>query len=501
MLKGKLKRGAVAVAAFVIAAGLFVPAGAAAQTHSPDAVSETVGAAGAELPQMSPVILESEDDTAEEEIEELESGDGVVMFAEGQETASGGNPGTVKLSYSKIVRHEDWFTRIFSVEYDGEERTAYCIEPKEYPPEEGQQQSLSYDNDIMTKALYYSYGYPGYDAVTKGYLAKKSKAECYEGDNGAYILSHIMLSYLYDKEDQDSDAFKGISKDTQKLIVNMIKELKVKWPAVPDDASLELDNTDIAAEWDSEKQVQETPVVKLKGHTDNRIVFNVPENTVVTKLSGQELSDHESGTVELHGGDEFYVTAAADKQGIYESGELHGSLQEFQPYIIQVTDKQDIMYSGRGNKDSVSFRIMWENIGLLKLKKVSAVPEITEGNDNYSLEGAVYEIYDQDGNSEGKITTDTAGNAESLLPYGNYSLKEISAPEGYLRDEESYDVVIVEEEVMFEHEEEIIPEAPLPDSTPQTGDDLPQGILIAIAAASIAVMTLLVTTVSVRGKE
>lgn len=479
-MKKRFKRGLFLVMAFIVASAIMLPSGAMAADKE------------AEDPAPEPVTFEAGDAVAEAVIEEMEENRGAVLFASADGDGAAAPGKQVELSYSRILRHENWFTRFFTVEYDGKTRVAYCVEPEEYPPEKGEQPAVLYNNVLMKKALYYSYGYPGYETVTKTYLEKCSMASCYKGNDGAYILSHIMLSYLYDNESPQSDAFKGISSDTQNLIRGMVKELRETWPEPPGDASLELDVTECKAEWNREKQVQETDVIKLKGHRDNSVTVTVPEDVMMTRLSGDSWNEYTGGSVEVHGGDEFFFTAGASKTGVYESGLLQGCLQTFQPYMIQVSEKQDIMYCGGGETAAVSFKIIWQNIGKLRLKKISASPEITDGSDKYSLKDAVYGIYDEDGNKVDEIITDEQGIAEILMPYGVYILKELKSPIGYMLDGTEHEIVIDGEEINFDHEEQIIPDEPVPqDDSPQTGDELPQGLIIVMAAVSLAVMTVI----------
>ena len=66
------------------------------------------------------------------------------------------------------------------------------------------------------------------------------------------------------------------------------------------------------------------------------------------------------------------------------------------------------------------------------MQKVSSNPTMTEGNGCYSLEGAVYGVYDKDSNLITQMTTNAEGKAVSeSIPYGTYWLKEIEAPEGF----------------------------------------------------------------------
>ena len=76
--------------------------------------------------------------------------------------------------------------------------------------------------------------------------------------------------------------------------------------------------------------------------------------------------------------------------------------------------------------------------GYVNLNKVSANPEITNGNSYYSLAGAVYGVYTEWGcyNEVGRLTTDEWGNTNTLeLNAGTYYVKELIAPQGYALDD------------------------------------------------------------------
>mgnify|MGYP001771144962 CR=1 FL=1 len=71
-------------------------------------------------------------------------------------------------------------------------------------------------------------------------------------------------------------------------------------------------------------------------------------------------------------------------------------------------------------------------VGYLQIKKSSANTSITDGNDMYSLAGAVFTVYDAGGSSVGTLTTDASGNTGTLtLTPGTYTVRETTAPEGY----------------------------------------------------------------------
>ena len=80
--------------------------------------------------------------------------------------------------------------------------------------------------------------------------------------------------------------------------------------------------------------------------------------------------------------------------------------------------------------------------GRIKIIKASSNPDITNGNDCYSLQGAVYGIY-QNGNEVGRLTTKADGTTDEIkLGVGNYTVKEISAPKGYALDKTSYTATV-----------------------------------------------------------
>lgn len=79
----------------------------------------------------------------------------------------------------------------------------------------------------------------------------------------------------------------------------------------------------------------------------------------------------------------------------------------------------------------------------INLTKVSALPDCTNNNENYSLKGAVYTVYTDEkckspATKDGKnvtLTTDKNGKASvSGLPKGTYYVKETTASKGYSKD-------------------------------------------------------------------
>lgn len=103
----------------------------------------------------------------------------------------------------------------------------------------------------------------------------------------------------------------------------------------------------------------------------------------------------------------------------------------FRAFIIPSDDDQTVAGS-------------WYEIpyGWIELKKTSANPGISDGNESYSLKGARYGIYQGEKLVE-TLVTDTNGYAKSGdLEIGDYVVKELSASQGYSLDTQSYKVTV-----------------------------------------------------------
>ncbi|MGN0297903.1 MAG: collagen binding domain-containing protein, partial [Lachnospiraceae bacterium] len=83
--------------------------------------------------------------------------------------------------------------------------------------------------------------------------------------------------------------------------------------------------------------------------------------------------------------------------------------------------------------------------GSIHLKKMSDYPEITVGNQCYSLAGAEYEVYSDEAykNKVATLVTDENGNTNTVsVGVGTYYVKETKASRGFLLDKNSYEVTV-----------------------------------------------------------
>ena len=138
-------------------------------------------------------------------------------------------------------------------------------------------------------------------------------------------------------------------------------------------------------------------------------------------------------------GDSITVTFSRIKKENVDTGGnyvFHSGKSEHQ--ILAVLDACE------ENKEySVTIKVAQN--GTLDLQKESANKDITDNNNCYSLEGAVYGVYsDSTAKTEvGTLTTKADGTTNKLtLKAGTYYVKEKTAPKGYALDTKTYTVTV-----------------------------------------------------------
>ena len=100
--------------------------------------------------------------------------------------------------------------------------------------------------------------------------------------------------------------------------------------------------------------------------------------------------------------------------------------------------------------DSVTATVWTEltnepDVGKIRVNKVSSDPAVDTDNENslYSLEGAVYTLYKENGESAGTLKTGKDGATEYLtVPCGTYSLRETEPSPGFALDPQVHNVTV-----------------------------------------------------------
>ena len=142
------------------------------------------------------------------------------------------------------------------------------------------------------------------------------------------------------------------------------------------------------------------------------------------KVSGDEFFKDSSGTNTLPIGT---IT-------IQETKAPEGYLINPEIFVRQITSDGTAEGVQTYNVPIIPEQVMKGSVELYKSDNES-------GN---ALAGAVYGIYFHDGTEVGRLTTDETGYAKSdLLPYGQYYLQEITAPNGYVLDTAQYPFTII----------------------------------------------------------
>ena len=159
------------------------------------------------------------------------------------------------------------------------------------------------------------------------------------------------------------------------------------------------------------------------------------------------VNDGETVYFEFDAGQTPQITFSSVRAGTNEAGYYIGPAYRLRP-ISKITGNsgtRDLQPLLCVTETSVSLNMTLQAATTeLSIVKSSAMPEITDGNACYSLEGAVYSVYE--GNStSGKVVaelvTDNRGTATvSNLAAGDYTIKEKSAPKGFAVDTKEYHV-------------------------------------------------------------
>lgn len=122
------------------------------------------------------------------------------------------------------------------------------------------------------------------------------------------------------------------------------------------------------------------------------------------------------------------------------------------------------MTSGHGKGHWSKFTVYRgvTSTGSLALAKSSANADMTDRNENYSLEGAVYGVYPSHSQAQDSVdavttmTTDTAGKAQvDHVKRGTYYIKEISPSPGFALDETVYEATVNSGEITTKEVKEV----------------------------------------------
>lgn len=363
------------------------------------------------------VISTNEEDTSEAIAKltgDIESGN-VLLFSGADNTFTSRK--AVNLVKGDTIYYPSYIGNYLTCWFYVNGKIAYCLESHKASPPNGNYVAEVLDSNVnLQKVLYYGYG--GAGDITGSYLSGKSAEE-------KYVYTHIAASYAYAGE----AGFTGCNYNdlVNAGVIGYIDYLFGM--EEPPKGELSLSQTDMEAV--REGNVQKTPNIKLNGDHRNYVSVKVPENvTCYNRTKGTQATN---GSLQIYGGDTFYLAAKLSVIGEYSSGQLYGSVGETWRTLVLTTGgaNQDIGVFESESAAPVSFRVDWLEMTRIELTK-------KDGDTKNPLSGAVYGIY-TDKKCENLLmqmsVTGTDGKAVS--DYFDSALKtvyvrEITAPHNYV---------------------------------------------------------------------
>lgn len=100
--------------------------------------------------------------------------------------------------------------------------------------------------------------------------------------------------------------------------------------------------------------------------------------------------------------------------------------------LFYSSNGQNLLFPGKINdiKKEITINVKKGQLSIQKHDKVTDV-----ARSNLTFEGAIYGVYDLDGNLVTTVTLDNLGKSFVNLKFGSYYLQELTAPVGYLKDD------------------------------------------------------------------
>lgn len=353
----------------------------------------------------------------------------------------------------KSITYPEWWKRkcpqitkqwsTYMCKYNGQ--WSYCLEANKRTPSSGNYAASVIENNVMVrKFLYYGFGGPD-GRLFKGQALTDDGLN--EAETG-YLYTHVLLSLAY-----SGDMCGANIDDLERAGIG----LKSTWSYVeslPDPSNganfSTGDNATFKATFDKSNMIQSTNSIKFNASSNETVQLPLQSNVTI-HIDGTN-AQQTGGTATVYGGQTFHLTAPLENSPTdYTSGTLNSSAKgKFCALAISDGNGANQTHGSwtQESVDTLKYSVDWLDFGWIDLVKKSANEDITNNNGCYSLEGAVYGIY-SDGVQVDTITTDKNGYAKSsILPVGNYTVKEITASTGYDLDENTYNVTIVKDQTV-----------------------------------------------------
>lgn len=365
----------------------------------------------------------------------------------------------------KIGSTKQWSTVM--TKYNG--KYAYCLEASKKSPSAGNYPAEVIDNnEAVRKLLYYGFGGPGYNqAVRDMYTIELNSCvpddfgdKHGNFDDGAYLFTHIWLSYAY------SGDLMGLN----------LKDFNTKWPngdgvsgygdnilwgynwimSQPDIGYAKWNPTDskygtstkLTASYDPANRIQYTNTVTLEGNNAQANLTLQDEVTLHNVTTGETQT---GGTYTLNAAQSFYLTAPNKNISDYQSNNVAGAGCERFTVLAIKDGASGTQTEGSWEIDPDSrqlyYSVDWLDFGDVEIQKLgigqnnhqSGLVEGLNGaeftlklqsevNEKSWDNASTYDVITTANNSNGKKGYATTTN----LPYGKYIIRETKTPDGYV---------------------------------------------------------------------
>ena len=405
--------------------------------------------------------------------EDLEKKDDGFAFFSAQGSIATITPG-------KNHAYGSWGTCEFDVKTQTGNHLGFCAEPNSGTPSGNFQVSIlddSIERNANIKAAVLCYVIPElYEGLGKNIYNEK--------DNNTYAYCHALIGYLY------SGSLTGLS-------ASMANGVKMMRDTV-----------------NAHRQTNPTLISYMKRYQVYVAYNNLQDIVWVEKNEKGGLSiSKKSADSNLTNANSNYSLAGAE-YGIYTDSNCTNKVKtittDASGYAATLDDELDFgTYYVKEIKPSKGYELDTKvytctisssgsasinrvvskeppKSGKIKLEKTSAKPDVTDGNNNYSLAGAEYSVYRNSACTDfvDKVITDDKGKGFlDNLPLGTYYVKETKASLGYTLDKTVYTVEITNGDTAVIEKTVNSKETPLLDPTAillkkvdsETGNGTPQG--------------------------
>lgn len=176
---------------------------------------------------------------------------------------------------------------------------------------------------------------------------------------------------------------------------------------------------------------------KLPSFANKLVIANSGEDKTITDTNGvfNKYSLLQSSSKVILTEIDNKLKIYSEYSGTYRIGYNIASKTNDKFGALVSSDFQDLIVMGKPEEQRFFFNIEINN-GFLEIIKHD------KDNVSFLLSNAVYGIYDDNDNFVKRITTDKNGVAKTGLPFGNYNIRELEAPEGYKKDSNSYNIIL-----------------------------------------------------------